>query len=99
MLIRRKIKILLAALLLCVTLQTPLTVRAQADYGCDTYGAGDYGTNDCSVAETPSEGTPKPDGGGLSNTGRSILLFGGIGVLGTAGGGALLYATLKKRKK
>ncbi len=87
-----KLKRVVTAALICVSLLLPMQAFAQANYNCDAYGAGDYQGNTC---VTEGSGT----GGRLSNTGRNILIFGGIGLVGAVGGGSLLYVLLKKRKK
>lgn len=95
----KKFKLLITAFHICLLFTVPVTVIAQADYSCDTYGAGTYQGNTCAETEGGTSSTSGASKGRLSETGKNILIFGGIGLIGAAGGTAILIYLLKRKRK
>ena len=64
-----------------------------AEYGCDTYGSGDYNSNEACATSGGSSGGSS--GGGLSNTGQAlgIIIPAGMIIFGSL---ALFYLHRKK---
>lgn len=100
-----------AIIALAIGLVSPLIARAQTDpnqaYDCGTYGAGNYGQNDC-VAATESTPTPNisptptltPSAGGSSpDTGASLTWWATIGALLVAVGLGLYGYKRRQRRQ
>ena len=92
----KRIAAILIAVGLVLTLALPSKIYA-VEYGCNTYGAGDFnGNQTCAISGSSSGGSSGGNGGGLSNTGQALVIIIPASMIIT---GALALLYLHRSKK